>query len=281
MNKKVVTFNCLYVLESLTPKEPKTGTELYHYLKPKIAKLGYGCKRYQPIYKSILDDYLDGIYNDVVKEGYSPIIHMEMHGDEKGLILESGDIVTWGKLSDKLREINKACGNNLLLTFAVCEGAYFFRAINIMKIAPCWGFIGPWEKEPGYILSDKFKHFYDYVFKERTGDINLNMAIKLLHIGDAGPDHILNFYNSEQLFDKIWDGAKTIEEKEIWINKLIYQFMRKSMDIESIPKIRNHLNDILTRWDEWGDDYKKYFKGEKDENEEPLLMKITKEQFKK
>jgi len=280
MGKKVVNFNCLYVLESLPASEPKTGSNLYHYLKPKIAKVGYGCKRYSTITKEDFGLYLDGVYQDVVDRNYFPIIHFEIHGDENGLILESGDIVTWKELSDKLREINKACENNLLLTLAVCNGAYFFRTINIMKLSPCWGFIGPWEKEPGYILSDKFKHFYDYVFKKRTGDINLNMAIKLLHIGDVRSDHILNFYNSEHLFDKIWSGAKTVKEKGKWIDDMTYKVMKMAGDVRYIRKVGNQLSSTLNRWNELGEDFKLFFTGEKDESEETLLRRIIKELFK-
>lgn len=54
------------------------------------------------------------IYSEVRTGQVKPLIHLEMDGSALGLVLSSGELVTWLELGRELRSVNRACGNNLL-----------------------------------------------------------------------------------------------------------------------------------------------------------------------
>ena len=51
-----------------------------------------------------------------------PILHLSAHGGKDGILLSSGDIVTWSQLRDLLIPINQSFQGALLLCMSACEG---------------------------------------------------------------------------------------------------------------------------------------------------------------
>src|SRR4029079_6640356 len=59
-----------------------------------------------------------------------PVIHIESHGSADGLVLASGELVSWDELVNLLRPINVASRLNLFVSISACYGENLARAIN-------------------------------------------------------------------------------------------------------------------------------------------------------
>jgi hypothetical protein len=98
---------------------------------------------------------------DIVALGHSPIIHLESHGNEDGLVLASDDLVTWRELGDALTPINHRTHFNLLVVLALCSGYHFSSALLPTQPSPAWAIVGSktevWSSE----LFAAMKAFYD------------------------------------------------------------------------------------------------------------------------
>jgi len=205
-------FNKVYVLESLDGSVEKlTGTELHDDL---LKRKAYQIEDFKTELLSISSkedffDKLEEIKNDCVKEGYYPILHLEMHGstDETGLVLVSGELVTWEELARELRELNLVIENNLFITMAVCFGAFLMKLIKVNESAPFWGIIGSFEIIYVYDLLLRYNEFYT----EFLESFDLNKAIDKLHAANPSLESPFQFINSEQTFINV--NKKYFSEK--------------------------------------------------------------------
>lgn len=51
-----------------------------------------------------------------------PVIHISAHGNQDGIALSNGNLITWADLREYLLPINKALGHALLLCMSCCHG---------------------------------------------------------------------------------------------------------------------------------------------------------------
>lgn len=51
-----------------------------------------------------------------------PILHLSMHGNEKGIQLSNGEVLTWDELRALLVPVNQSLENKLLLSMSACNG---------------------------------------------------------------------------------------------------------------------------------------------------------------
>ena len=120
-----------------------------------------------------------------VKNGMKPIMHFDMHGNEKsGLeISPTKEMISWTELTDYLREINVATKNNLCVIACACFGLNAIMPLSIHSATPFLVLLAP-EKEVlvGY-LEDKIFPFYRTLID--TGSIdeayNLHISEKFIY----------------------------------------------------------------------------------------------------
>ena len=174
----IQSFNKIYVLDSLHDTELQTGADLYH---DNIRLTTEQIEGLQSSYKRVgttqeLIEFLEGVRDDVLYRDVGPIIHVEAHGDEKGLLLRSADELRWEELIEQLSAINHGCGNNLLLTLAVCKGAHLTKIIKqtITGRAPFWALIGPAEEVMAGHVARGFNVFYTELLTSFDGTQALN-----------------------------------------------------------------------------------------------------------
>ncbi|MFP9117703.1 hypothetical protein ACLI08_07940 [Flavobacterium sp. RNTU_13] len=194
------TFNKVYVIESLDDNERHTGTELYNDLlrwkEFQIADFKADLVLIKT--KEEFHEQLSKINDECANNGFYPIIHFEIHGskDQNGLVLKSGELVTWEDLSDELRLINTTIGNNLFVTLAVCYGAFLMRMIKLSEPSPFWGILGSFDEINLSDILIRYNEFYNDFLR----DFDLNKAIDRLHNSNNEILSTYNFINSEQTF---------------------------------------------------------------------------------
>jgi hypothetical protein len=198
-------FNKVYVIESLDETEEKlTGKELHDdLLRWKEYQIADFKAEYIPLdNKAGFLQTLERIKDECTTKGYFPILHFEIHGssDTTGLVLKSGELITWDELYQDLVAINSIVGNNLFITLAVCYGGYIMQLIKIDNPAPYWGFIGSFDEIVVSDLLIRYNEFYDVFLR----DYNLYEAVKKLHEANPSIPSTYRFINSEETFKNIY-----------------------------------------------------------------------------
>lgn len=193
-----VSFNRIYILESLRADDRSTGSELHSdVLRWKDLAGGPQAVFKRLVAKADFEAYMRFILEDVLRGAVLPFIHLEMHGTREGLELTDGDMIVWQDLVCETRKINHACKNNLILSLAACSGAYIYETISPVEPTPFWGFIGPWnEVTAGDVMN--FGGFFDSLLT----DLSLNMAVDVLNTG-IPPERHFHFYSSEEVFERV------------------------------------------------------------------------------
>ncbi|MHA8103939.1 hypothetical protein [Aquirufa nivalisilvae] len=167
------TFDKIYIIESLPDGEKPTGSQLYvETIVRKTDQLNLPIKHQLITVSTKIEffDILNSIAEEVEINCYHPIIHFEIHGDEIGFELKSGEEVKWEDLTEVLRKINLKTQNNTFLTLATCFGIYIYKTIKPNYPSPFWGTISPKGKiNPSKALAG-FQSFFEVLLE--TGDLN-------------------------------------------------------------------------------------------------------------
>ena len=183
----LLKYNGVVVIQSLPDKELQTGTELYDAIVSRRCTLtGKAAYFYNPSTKQEFFKALDEICANVLHDELMPIIHFELHGNPKGLVMKNGDAISWQVLQDHCRLINIKTQNQLIVTLATCWGSRIWEMIDITKPAPYWGYIGPKESILASVLMEDFSDFYDTLLSTE----NLDSAVAQLKVNGTRSQYI-------------------------------------------------------------------------------------------
>lgn len=200
-----IKFNRVYIIESLKPDDRTTGTELHNDL---LQWKSYSHPDFESVLKKPVnrDDFFsvcDEILDKCINESISPIIHFEIHGasDQSGLVLSSGELVTWGELSHKIRAINHQLKNGLFITMGVCHGCYFISKDVVDQPSLFQGIVASFDS---LYEGDIYIQFYSF-YEELFTSFDLNKAYKKLIEANPkakNPGNGVNYacYSSEYIF---------------------------------------------------------------------------------
>jgi hypothetical protein len=200
------SFNKIYVIDSLLDTELQTGADLFNHnirwATEQIEGLDSDYERMET--KNELIEFLKGVRADVLYSKIGPIIHVEAHGDENGLRLRSREELKWEELIEHLCAINHGCGNNLLLTLAVCKGAHLTKIIKqtITGRAPFWALIGPAKEVTAGQVAKAFSEFYTEFLASFDG----SEALKKLNNSFPQDAPKYSFVYCETLFREAFKG---------------------------------------------------------------------------
>ena len=116
------SFNTICIIQSLGENDRKTGKMLYGNLKLDLDVELYNLKLHlMGVEVNTKEEFFSRL-NQIKEEtiqGMRPLIHMEIHGhdNKKGLVLASGEFISWEDLIPHLTVINYLSKNNFLLLF--------------------------------------------------------------------------------------------------------------------------------------------------------------------
>lgn len=204
----IAHFSRIVIIQSLGSGGCFTGTSLQGDLKILEAyhDLGLEINLVNIVNKRQLIEELSLIERRALDEDNYPLLHLEIHGsdDSSGLILSSGEYVSWDDLKTPLTNINIATRLNLIVILAVCYGAHLMKIIQATDRAPCWGLIGPTKEiSTGMVLSDFYK-FYKTLLESGSGGSAFRALVET-------SENVYHFTNAEQLFRTVY--ARFIEEE--------------------------------------------------------------------
>jgi hypothetical protein len=99
------------------------------------------------------------------------MLHLEIHGhiNREGLVLASGEFLSWLDIAPHIRELNVAVRNSIVLVLGVCSGAFALTAAanSPFEPSPFYGLVGPDRPIPGALLPDGFEAFYSTLLDTR------------------------------------------------------------------------------------------------------------------
>lgn len=195
-------FNKVIIIQSLN--DGKTGSRLFDDLNVlTVFTDGLVTVELKDVHFSTdFINFLEKIAADVRKGIYMPLLHIESHGaeDQSGLVLSSGEYISWEKMKKPLCEINDATQMNLIVAISACFGAGLTQALTITDRAPLWALVGPLEAMyPDDLLCD-YGEFYNELLKSRDGD----EAIRRLNRDRTGNEVLYYFTTAESFFEQVW-----------------------------------------------------------------------------
>ena len=151
----------IIVIESLPYGEQKTGEELYNdqlrykeYLNDDVLVKYYtvsSAPEFTAVMKKISAE---------MKTGEVFSLHFETHGDDKGIALNSGEIVPWKSFYDLIRPINVKMGHLLIIVMAMCKGGALVSYLDIKQRDPYKLFIGAFKDVTVDAIARGFGEFY-------------------------------------------------------------------------------------------------------------------------
>jgi hypothetical protein len=195
-------YNTIYVIESLSDQERKTGTDLYNrIIKPRLLnQVGLFSFFISVSNKREFIEALEFIVADCSKNARGPLLHIECHGSEDGLLMASRELVTWAEMKPFLIYLNIQSRLNLLVVLAACSGANLLRTLDPREPAPVWGIVGPKYRISDVELFDDFSAFYSEIITSLNGW----RAIEKLNGGSIGPNWRYLFTSAELFFKQLY-----------------------------------------------------------------------------
>jgi hypothetical protein len=168
-------FNRIYVVETLLEPDTCTGKNLFQdLLKPSCYRHPWLNASYHLVTtKKRLFELLAEIKRDALGGYIFPWIHIEGHGNPKGLSVGRGadkTIIKWEDLGQELRKINIATKNNLMVAAATCHGSNLFKGIRVADRAPFFGFIAPIAEITEQEVEEGFLTFYERILRSEQID---------------------------------------------------------------------------------------------------------------
>lgn len=257
-------FNTIYIIESLFDQDEKTGKILFNdTIKRNSERTGLFHTKFLAIAnKAAFIECLKTINNYSIK-GYYPFIHFEIHGSENkdGLILKSGELITWNELANETRQINITTKNNLVISLSTCYGAYFSTEIEILKAAPFCGCVCATSKIPEYEIIPRFTIFFETFYDSRDFDLSI---IKLNEVNDF--EHRFKFMTCAEIFEELLVQMENDEYHvdSIFLKNLVNLFTEKFKQLEAskFPKEQNLSvvrNELISRISSIKDELRKSF----------------------
>jgi hypothetical protein len=173
--------------------------------------------------------------------GNNPLIHIEAHGsnDARGVVLSSGEFLSWEELKNPLTNLNIATRNNLFVVLSACYGAYLTTIVLPTDRAPCFGLVGPIRVLGAEHLLRSFSRFYQELLASGNG----SEAVKQLNldVGESGLNYSLTdaetFFAmvNEKYFGKYCTNSQ-YEERAREIAKKLRKMGKPSPRIGQIKK---------------------------------------------
>jgi hypothetical protein len=196
--KAGVFFDSVFVIESLAPGTRKTGTDLYDdVIAPISSELPEFYPRFRPAHdRRAFLDALAFLRETFVPEGRSPILHIEAHGNARGLQLGSGEWIDWPEFRELLVDINTLTRFNLLVVMAACKGSYLITAMHPTDRAPFWGVVGPTTDAGDTSMQAAMGAFYQVLLTTQDGD----GSVKALNSASAVTGEVYRLLDAEVFF---------------------------------------------------------------------------------
>lgn len=221
------SFNKIFVLKSLGESDTFADDLYYNTIVPSCENVGLVKELIELYDKSDWDKAIEKICQDKLSH---PLIHFEMHGDDKkGLKLRLGDYIPWAKVIDDLRRINVRSGFNLVITMATCYSTFLaYHIAMVKKPAPYLISITANKK----VLPDVTYAMYSIFFKELIRTSDLHGALKKVEKEYPCIPTQFALITVPFLFEDAWTGIAKLYEKKEDVVRHFYHILPEVQDRE-------------------------------------------------
>ena len=196
-------YNKLYVLQSLTNNDQKTGEELVNRINSFSTSnsINFQAVLFDIHSNEEWENTWNGIYTSISRLNIIPIIHLVMHGNERYVGIEQGmkGLIELSELFEKTRKANILSHNNIMLTMAVCKGLNVIKDIAMGQPMPFCSILASQESLCNSVSLGNFTIFYQTLLKNGS----IDSAFECLQIQGAGEADKYHLMKSEQLFANV------------------------------------------------------------------------------
>lgn len=233
----------IIVIQSLQSPFKETGKDLYNnilrykeYLNNECFSEFYSVENKQEFInkiKSVEDSLIDG---DVIT------FHFETHGSEKGISLNSGEIVSWKEFDDAVRPINIKTCNLLVISMAMCFGGALLTHIDPELRAPYLCFIGSHRA----VSEEEIVEVYHKFYENYTSPLDIYKAYSSLSSAYSERKESIPFgiFCQDYIFDATFDPDRDPNNfKSIVEHKCFQRY--GNTDIENIRHTESCLRDYF------------------------------------
>ena len=254
-----VSFDGVVVVESLRKPSLLTGTELFETTIAPTALANNTFAEYHPVSRRAEFFAALSRAQNLADEGHSPIVHLEMHGDKKGLRLTSSEIVEWSELAPILTRVNERTRMNLLVVAAACHGWYLSEILRPVDRAPAWGIIGPPHSVGDRDLYAAMKRFYSTLWRS----VNLRQALDAANEGLKIAGWTFQLQSADLLYCRVFQWyleSLQDESRAERVNRLVAEAARiQGLDVLQTMRLREDFGRDLDNHEFWFERYKTRF----------------------
>ncbi|MDF1676678.1 MAG: hypothetical protein P1U44_13265 [Vicingaceae bacterium] len=207
-----ITFNKIYVIESLPDNETKTGTDLHNDIIRRRLWSHKNISSELNIINSKLEflNLFETVKTEIKENKIIPYFHFEIHGNKNGFFLKSNEQVNWIELHHRLMELNMLVKNNTWLSLATCFGAYIYSIVKPTDRSPFYGYIGPWEEIDIRDIPMSYERFFETLLE----NFDIKEAVKALNLSNPHKPIDYKIYDSNSVFQRVFDKYETDFYKE-------------------------------------------------------------------
>lgn len=239
---KQAVFSRIVILESLSSSDLHTGVKIREDIE--VSNLfhnrGLKVEFYKPTKKTDFISKLKELTRETTKVGNYPLLHIEAHGsdDTKGLVLGSGEFISWEELKKPFIDLNMATRNNLFIVLSTCYGAYLTTIVLPTDRAPCFGLVGPTKAlAAGYLLTS-FSRFYQELLASGNG----SEAVRRLNLDAAEGGLNYSLTDAEYFFaitqENYFGKHCTNSQYEKRAREMIEELKRRGADPPTVKWIK-------------------------------------------
>jgi hypothetical protein len=189
-----IRFDHIHVIESLDGGfAGRTGTRLFSEIESWCART-----RVTPFFHHVTTRVeVERALRDIAHaatRGSWPLIHFETHGIDAGpknrratagIVLASGESMTWRELAPPLTAINEATRLNLIVFMAACNGADLATIVQPLEGAPVRIVVGPMQVVSAGVLETATHAFYRSILNGGDSSAATRAIGEALHPNEA------------------------------------------------------------------------------------------------
>jgi hypothetical protein len=189
-----IRFDHIHVIESLNSGfAGRTGTRLFGEIESWCVETPVKPILHRVTTRAEVERVLRDVA-DAAAHGSWPLIHFETHGIDagpknrratSGIVLASGESMTWRELAPPLTTINEATRLNLIVFMAACNGADLATLIQPLEGAPVRIVVGPMQVVSAGILETATHAFYRSILSGGDGSAATRAIREALHPNEA------------------------------------------------------------------------------------------------
>lgn len=144
------------------------------------------CNKMHPgiMYRNALSNHtkwestMDCFISQCKIEQQVPILHLDMHGFEKGFGKDLNDYVDWSNLICRITELNMACNGKLFLSLNVCRGLLIYNNLFNNDYPLAFRAIGSFDNINANEGTKRFLAMYEEYFKNNDMNESILMFFK-------------------------------------------------------------------------------------------------------